>query len=393
MTHSATLQAATSQSVLERVNTMVETLRERARETEVQRGMTPENLKDLTDAGVFRLTLPQDRGGFEADAATINEILAQIGRGDPSTAWIASIMTAMNSWTGFLADEGADEILSTADVRITGLIAPTGKAVEVDGGISVSGTWMWNTGGKHSNWVGLACMQETDKGRMPVAALVPTSEVTLHETWDASGMAGTATNKITCQDVFVPASRVVPIPSLGSGEFGERSYSSNPYYNRPAVQLFLVYAAGPILGIARGAMDVFMEKLPGKGITYTSYASAAEAPITHHQLADAQFSLEIAEMYTNRINELAAASLTRPVTIDDRVRTRAYLGQVAEYSRRCVTTLFQASGASAIQHSAHIQRYFRDAQSLALHALIQPTSSRELYGRHLAGLEPNTTLL
>ena len=55
--------------------------------------------------------------------------------------------------------------------------------------------------------------------------------------------------------------------------------------------------------------------------------------------------------------------------------------------------LFQASGASSIQHSALIQRYFRDAQALAQHALHAPTSALEVYGRFLVGLEPNSALL
>lgn len=384
--------------VRSRVDALVDTLRERARETELQRGMLPENLADLTAAGVFKLTLPKDHGGLEASITEINEIVAQISRGDPSTGWMVAIITAMNTWVGFVADEAAEEILATPDLRITGLIAPTGKAQPVDGGVQVSGVWMWNTAGKHSNWVALACMcasEDPAKGPTPIACLVPTSSVTVHDTWDASGMAGTATNKITAEDLFVPQSRVIPIPDLAAGTFVPRAKSDNPYYNRPAMNLFLGIQPATMLGIARGAMDVFLERLPGRAITYTSYADATQAPITHLQVAEAQYALEIAEMYTARIGALidGACELGIPVSLDERVRTRAYLAQVTRYSRECVTTLYHASGASAIQNSVPIQRYFRDAHALSLHALQQPTSAQELYGRHLLGLEPNTTLL
>lgn len=391
---SATAPAVSSlDEVKAQVDTLVPTLRSRARETELQRGMLPENLRDLTEAGVFRLSLPKDRGGFEADVGTINEILAQISRGCPSTGWMCAIITAMNTWSGFVPDEAADELLATPHLRITGLIAPTGKGETVDGGVLVSGTWMWNTAGKHSNWVGLACMLTTDSGPLPVACLVPTEKVTIHETWDASGMAGTATNKITAENVFVPHSRVLSVPSLASGEFAERHYSSNPYYNRPAIQFFLAVSAGPMLGIARGAMDVFLERLPGRAITYTSYTNATEAPITHLQVAQAQHALEIAEMYTDRVGEIVDGAVGETPSIADRIRTRAHLGQVTTHARECATILYQTSGASAIQNSVDIQRYFRDAQALAMHALQQPTSALELYGRFLVGLEPNSTLL
>jgi hypothetical protein len=39
-----------------------------------------------------------------------------------------------------------------------------------------------------------------------------------------------------------------------------------------------------------------------------------------------------------------------------------------------------------------IQRYFRDIQALAMHAL-HSRPAQELYGRFLVGLEPHSTLL
>jgi hypothetical protein len=78
------------------------------------------------------------------------------------------------------------------------------------------------------------------------------------------------------------------------------------------------------------------------------------------------------------------------VSIAERVSVRAWVGQVATHSRACVNQLFEASGASQCLLGADLQRYFRDINVLNQHAAIQPNSSDELYGRLLAGLEPNT---
>ncbi len=392
-TTTTTSYPATAQEVLDRVNELVPALRSRARETEQLKQMHPDTLTDLTEAGVFKLTLPKTHGGYEAEPRIISEVLAQIARGCPSTSWICALVTAVNFWSGLLPDEGSEELLATPDLRITGLIAPTGSATRTEGGVQLSGTWLWNTGGVHSQYLGLAAMLQTDKGPFPIACIVPVDQIRTELTWDASGMAGTATNKVSVENIFVPDRFIIDVPNLATGNFPERTLSSNPYYNRPAVQFFITLSAPSMLGMARGAMDAFMEKLPSRSITYTNYTKAAEAPLTHHQVAEAQLHLDAAELFMKSMEGLLLSTWDQEVPLENRIKSRAWLGAVATHSRACVNTLFDASGASQIQHTADIQRYFRDANSLNLHALIQPTSSDELYGRHLCGLEPNTTLV
>jgi hypothetical protein len=57
-----------------------------------------------------------------------------------------------------------------------------------------------------------------------------------------------------------------------------------------------------------------------------------------------------------------------------------------------VDLLFHSSGASAIQSHVPIQRFQRDMQALANHAVMHAPTGIELYGRVLCGLEPNTPL-
>jgi alkylation response protein AidB-like acyl-CoA dehydrogenase len=159
--------------------------------------------------------------------------------------------------------------------------------------------------------------------------------------------------------------------------------------------MFLSVLSGPVmLGMARGAMDVFMAYLATRGaITYSGWTKAAEAPVLHHQLAEAQFNLETAEMYNNKLRHLLRDSDGRRASMTERVQARAWLGRVTTHSRACVNQLFEASGASQALLSADLQRYFRDVNVLHQHAALQPNSMSELYGRLLAGLEPNTDVV
>jgi len=384
----------TAEAVLAQVNVLVSALRERASETERLRRMHPDNLRDLTNAGVFRLTLPTDVGGYEADEDTVAEVLAQIARGCPSTGWMCTIIVATNVIPALMTDEAAGEIYATPDLRMTAAIAPTGQAVPVEGGYRVTGKWMWNTAGVHSNWFVPACVVPGEEDLGLRAAVLRTSDVQHQDNWRAAGMAGTATNIATANDVFVPAARTVLVKNLAEGRYPKRRYSDQPYFNRPWVMFINAQSAPAILGMARGAMDCFMQTLPTRGqITYTHWPKAAEAPFLHHQLAKAQYNLEAAEMFTSRLSALYRGVLHRPPTIMERAKARAYIGHVAHLSRACVNQLFEASNSSQAVLSADIQRYFRDINVLHQHAAIQPNSGDEVYGRVLAGLDPNSDIV
>jgi 3-hydroxy-9,10-secoandrosta-1,3,5(10)-triene-9,17-dione monooxygenase len=384
----------TAEEVVERVNTLVPVLHARAAATEKLRRIHPDNLRDLTEAGVFRLAMPADVGGYQADEDTVAQVLGQIARGCPSSSWISTIMVAVNVIPALLVDEAAEEIYATPDLRMTAAFASTGQALPVRGGYRVTGRWLWNTGGIHGQWFVPTCMTPTDAGPLALMAVLPAAALRYEDNWRAAGMSGTATNTVTAADVFVPASRTLLVKDLAAGRYPARHYSGDPYYNRPWLMYANTISAATLLGIARGAMDSFMRTLPTRGaITYTSWVKAAEAPVLHHQLAKAQFALESAEMFTARLCQLYHDALEGPPSMQQRVQARAWIGHVATLARSCVNQLFEASSASQTLLAADMQRYFRDVNVLHQHAAIQPNSSNELYGRFLAGLGPNSDVL
>ncbi|MED5814685.1 acyl-CoA dehydrogenase family protein [Mycolicibacterium sp. 050232] len=384
----------TPEDVLTRVDTLVDELRARAPETERLRRMHPDNLRTLTDAGLFRLAMPADVGGYQADEHVLAEALAQVARGCPSTGWMCTIMSISNLIPALLADEAADEIYATPDLRISTAVAPSGQATPVDGGFRVTGRWAWNTAGVHSNWLAGACVVVGQEERGPRLMLIPATAVQHHDTWRAAGMAGTATNTAEVNDLFVPAARSILFKDLANGDYPLRRYSDLSYFNRPFVMFINACSAPALLGMARGAMDCFMTTLQTRGaITYTAWSKAAEAPLLHHQLAAAQYSLEAAEMFTDRLTRLYAGALDSVPTMLERARARAYIGHIASLSRACVNQLFEASSASQTLLAADIQRYFRDINALHQHAAIQPNSGDEVYGRVLTGLDPRSEIV
>jgi alkylation response protein AidB-like acyl-CoA dehydrogenase len=369
-------------------------LREKAAATEAARRVLPEHFDALSEAGILKMMAPKRFGGYEVDFQTQCDVLAEIARGCPSTSWVATILSAMAWLAGGFPDEAQEEIFATGDPRISGSFAPTGTSVRKDGGLLINGRWGFNTGCHGAEWTVLNTMLETDEGAgPPICTVVRTSELTILDDWYASGMAGTGSNSVAAENVFVPSHRTLVLPEMVEGRYAERHNSANPYANYPLVPVLIVNAGGTPLGTARGALDAFMERLPGRAITFTDYVHQSEAPVTHLQVGEATLKIASGDAHVRRACEILDRHPGGAMSLGDRIKCRAHISYSTRLAREVVDTLFAASGASAIQPDVPIQRFQRDIQALSNHAIMSPTTTTELYGRFLCGLEPNTTLV
>jgi len=380
-------------ALVQRAATLVPVLRERASAAERARRVPQESLDDLAEAGIFRMTAPLEYGGVEASFETQCDVLAEIARACPSTSWVATIYSAMTWFAAAFPDEAQEEVFAE-DPRISGVFSPTGTATPRDGGFVVSGRWPFNTGCHGARWTVLNTVLAADGGPgMPMCVLVRSRELTILDDWYASGMAATGSNTIVADNVFVPAHRALSLPEATEGRYPDRRRNGvNPYFNYPLAPVLVVNAGGTPLGIARGALEAFFERLPGRGIAYTNYTSKADAPVTHLQVGEAALKIESADAHVRRAAMILDRHQGGPMSREARIKSRAHVSYATGLAREAVDALFNASGASSIQMNVPIQRLQRDMQALANHAIMHAQTGMELYGRVLCGLEPNTVL-
>ncbi len=367
---------------------LIPMLRKHAASAEKARRVPQESLEALSQAGIFKMTAPKAYGGVEADFQTQCDVLAEIARGCPSTSWVATIYSAMSWLVGVFPDEAQQEIFATRDPRISGVFSPTGTAVPKDGGFLVNGRWGFNTGCHGANWTVLNVVV----GEMPTCMIARSADLKVLDDWYATGMAATGSNTVVAENVFVPGYRAIPLPHMLEARYPDRHNARNPYFNYPLAPVLTVNAGGTPVGTARGAMDAFLERLPGRGITYTNYTNKAEAPVTHLQLAEASMKIDSANAHVRMATSLLDGSSNGSMTMQTRVKSRAHIAYSTGLAREATDILFYASGASSIQEHMAIQRYQRDIQALSNHAIMHPQTGLELYGRILCGLEPNTLL-
>ncbi|WP_329236806.1 acyl-CoA dehydrogenase family protein [Streptomyces sp. NBC_01460] len=390
--------AASAAALKEAATALLPLLKDNAARTEADRRVAEENIEALADAGLFRLTVPKRFGGHEAGFRTFLEVSSELARGCGSTAWVTTLVNVCNWMVALYPERAQQEVWGeNPDARVCGVLAPSATSRAVEGGLVVTGRWGFASGSLHSQWatVGIpvvdASGQQTDQG----AALIPMSDLTIEDTWYVAGMRGTGSNTLVADEVFVPEHRILSVTRGVQGDY-PTEHKDESLYRSALVPVLALVLAGPQVGLAQAGMDMVTTSLAkGKGISYTFYDRAADAPSTQIQLADAAQLIDTARLHLMRaaddIDTWAARGEYMP--FETRARVRMDTGYVARRSREALDLLLSIQGAGSFAEANPLQRIWRDQETGSRHAVINPAIAGELYGRALLGIEEQVTPL
>ncbi|MEU5665738.1 acyl-CoA dehydrogenase family protein [Streptomyces longwoodensis] len=384
-------------SVLDEVTSLAATLRENGPEAEQRRWIPEANVELLDKAGVFRLTVPRRFGGLEAPAADQTRVLTEIARADTATGWVSMIWLGSVWMISLFPDRAQEEVYAGGSVRVSTGFTPSGTLTPAEGGgYTLNGTWKWLTGCRGAQWAILAGLLEGPDGTpVPHAALVPVSDITIADDWHAAAAAGTGSSSVTAVDVTVPAHRVVGLMDVLAGSTGDRSNTGADGRNYALIPLLMAHGSAVFLGMAKGALELFLERLPGRGITYTSWTDQSQSPVTQIQAATAANKIAAAEALQEgwlTLLQRHADAGTQP-SAEERSEVRGRAAFAIQLAKEAVDGLYEASGASVIMRDVPLQRFHRDVRGLALHALYAFNSNMEVHGRSILGLAPDTPFL
>ncbi|SOB85611.1 acyl-CoA dehydrogenase family protein [Streptomyces sp. 1331.2] len=388
-------ESPSREELVSRAAELVPLLQKNAVWHEENRRLSDDTLAALADSGLLQLRVPVRYGGYESDMRTVVDVIAELARGDGSTAWVMSVY-AISSWmAGLFPDEVQDEIFTAPGVRVSGILSPTAVAVPAEGGVLLNGKWSFNSGSLHSSWNTNAAVLMTPEGPQPIMVAVPLAELEIVDDWHTVGLRGSGSVTTIATDLFVPEARVLPMVPVLQGRHRSVANAESPIYRAPFMPTACATVAAPALGLGRAAREAFFERLPGRKISYTDYTEQSEAPVTHLQVADAITRIDEAEFHAHRAAALidTKGPTGEEWTLEERARIRLDLGGVCARTKEAVDILNTASGGSSIYSAVPIQRIERDVQALNLHAILHPNTNLELYGRIACGLGPNTLYL
>jgi len=372
-----------------------------AAEIEEKRRLPGHLLDKLHEQKLFRLLMPRTNQGIETDPITFFHVIETIARADASTAWCLSQAGGCAMTAAYLDLPVAQEIFGSADAVLAWGPGPRVKAVEceVDGvrGYRVTGVWAFASGGRHATWLGAHCPIFTPDGAPKKMAngypvertmLVPASVVQWTDIWDVVGLRGTASDQFALTDHFVRRdhsfARNFADPSYGRREPG-------PLYRMSAMTCYETGFAGVALGIARGALDEFVETAK------TKIPRGARSPI--RDSAVVQMGLAQADIRVRSARAWLLQSLAEiwkrlqaggDLTVEDRIVIRGASTHAIHSAREAVDYAYNAAGATAIFHNHPLERRFRD-----IHTVTQQLQGRsshfETVGAWMMGADTDLT--
>lgn len=386
-------------TVLDAVRQIVPRLRENGLEAEERRWLPDENIQLLDKAGVFRIGTPRRFGGLDFSLAEQAAVLAEIGRGCGSTAWIASVWVS-SAWMATLFPlRVQQEIFAGGATRVSGGFTPSGILTPTEGGYLLDGAWKFNSGCRGAEWnIASAILRQPDGAELEAIAVVPLSDFTIADDWNTSSVAATGSCTASTENLFVPAHRVVIAEALGvpsEQDAAQDVGAVTPGRGYGLFSFIISQGVSVLLGIAQGAYELYLERLPGRGIAYTGWTDQSRHPLTHIQVATAASKIAAAKLLLADLYDKLQrrADADEQPTLEECAEVRGHSAYAVQLAKEAVDILYNASGATVIQRNVPLQRFHRDIQGLALHGMILLTTSFEVYGRVLLGLDPETPLL
>ena len=377
---------------------LVPKLAERAARAEAMRRVPEETIADLHQAGLLRIMQPVRFGGSELGLGALLDVVLEICKGCPSTAWVVSNL-ASHAW-----NIGQFELQAQQDVwdddanalAATGLAFPCGRAAQVDGGYRLSGRWPFASGVDASTWMLVGGMAEQSSGAPERRFfLVPQADFKSLDNWSAFGLTGTGSHDVEIKDAFVPQHRSMSAEVFAAGQNvpGARLYD-NKLFQMPTFAAFAYVLSIVPLGAAKAAVEQFTSTMRQRAGTYTG-VRVAELSSVQARIAESSACIEFAETVLRGDWQELEATVERDQFpgMETKLRWKRNVAFATQLAVRAIDTLMPAAGAGGLSLNLPLQRQFRDIHAASAHIALTWDVHAAAYGQTALGLQPQGGML
>ncbi len=334
---------------------------------------------EMADAGLFRLLVPKSLGGGEIPHPELLEIVRIFARVDASTAWCVNQNNITATDSVRMPVETAREIWNDQRAAITnGPPSRNTIAVPVEGGYRVTGHWDFSSGSSHGTWLVARGPVDGRPGEIRTS-LVPKGDVPMVDTWDVSGLRGTASLSFDLDDHFVPENHTY-VDSMAT-------YENGPLYVTPKVPMYSIGFAALAVELARACLDDAIGVATKKSQHGVS-SPMIDRPTVHRQIGENEVILRAADSYLrSTASKMWDAAVNRgEVDLAIRAEIRMASTYAIRQAVQVVDAAYEICGAGAIFKRNPVQRRYQD-----IHVIVQQFQGRptnfETAGRYYLGLD------
>jgi alkylation response protein AidB-like acyl-CoA dehydrogenase len=375
--------------LLERVASIAPILKASGPKSEDLGTLAPEAVAALREAGMFRLKLPLDVGGAEADALTEMLVLEELAYADLTSAWCTMVgATGVASLGAFLQQPALDRIFKGGRIPTASIsFFPAGRARPDGDGYRVSGRWRFNSGIRHAEWaVGGTILEgtEADNGGRPlvVFSVIPTSDVTLHDNWGGvTGLRGTGSVDFSIDNYYLPKDQTFVWDLLHP-----KPVRGGPSYLFPPFSYVAKEHGAVAIGAARRALDEIVAVATTTQGTYRP-SKLPDRQVFQRFVAESDIKVRSAralmhERYGRLYDKVAAG---HPVEGEDIADVRAICLYATDVAMGVANGAFHFAGNTGLHHPHVIGRLLRDLNTAGIHQVMSDTAY-ENHGKYRMGV-------
>jgi alkylation response protein AidB-like acyl-CoA dehydrogenase len=349
-----------TEALVARAAAMIPTLRARGALADRDRRIAPETVSDFIDAGFHLIGQPRRFGGMGYGQDVICKVGTTVARGDGTAGWLACFFAIHNMMIGMFPEAAQIEAWGDGEPVLCSTISTAGVLdyTPVEGGLRISGKVRFSSGIDVANWVIVIGPQGL--------ILIPKADYAIEDDWFVMGMKGSGSKAVVVDEIFVPHHRIVDVPTLMSGQtYGALHYEA-VHYRLPFAIWSTTSHTSAILGMARGLLDLFDERVRGRTDPHTQQP-AAERPGWQLRFAESAAQVEAAEALFDRVQQdfYAWTAIEGEIPVTERARVRRNIVYVTRLCVDAANRLFDGGDASAVYEANPIQRFFRDLRTAA----------------------------
>jgi alkylation response protein AidB-like acyl-CoA dehydrogenase len=245
---------------------------------------------------------------------------------------------------------------------------PGVRAVECEGGYKVTGVWSFASGGRHATWLGAHCpiyaadgspKRDVNGEQLQRTMLVRSEDVQWTDIWNTVGLRGTASDQFALDDFFVRSDHSI------TREFDRECRESGPLYRMGSGTCYQVGFSGVACGIARSALDSFIDVARNK-VPRGTKCPLRDNAVVQSNLAQAEVNLRAARGYVlqSMADTWKALSAGATITVAQRINIRMAATHAIHKAREAVDFAYNAAGATAIFENHPLERRFRDIHTV-----------------------------